>query len=198
MILSLLRRRPADPTITALYGAIVAQARAPGFYLDYGVPDTLEGRFDMIVLHVFLVTRRLKGEPDLAAVGQALFDRFCRDLDDNLREMGVSDLAVPRKMRDFAGAYYGRAQVYDRALADGGDALATALSRNVFAAGGLAPGSRRLADYMTVAAHMLDATTAAEFAAGDLHFPAPEAIAAVSTRLNQPTSSDGSTFIRQG
>src|SRR5262249_18838863 len=122
MIFRLFRRDPQAATIAALYGAIVAQARNPAFYLEYGVPDTPEGRFDMIVLHLALVCRRLGRAqgPDQAparSVSQAVFDMFCRDMDHNLREMGVSDIGVPKKMRKLGEAFYGRLDAYDRALA---------------------------------------------------------------------------------
>jgi hypothetical protein len=92
----------------------VAEARLPGFYRDYAVPDTVNGRFDLIVLHLALVLDRLAEEPALRTLGQGLFDRFWRDTDHNLREMGVDDLAVPRQMRGMGEAFYGRAQVYRR------------------------------------------------------------------------------------
>src|SRR5882724_9487190 len=88
-------RKPNAPTIDALYGAIVAQARLPVFYAGFGVPDTIEGRFDMVVLHLVLVLRRLRQGPRSAALAQGLFDAFCRDMDHNLRELGVGDLSVP-------------------------------------------------------------------------------------------------------
>jgi cytochrome b pre-mRNA-processing protein 3 len=110
MILGAFRRGDHSRNIPALYGAIVAQARSPVFYTHYGVSDSVEGRFELIVLHLMLVLRRLgagrvvasERGPSLgpgSAVGQRLFDVFCRDLDDNLREMGVGDLPVPRRMR---------------------------------------------------------------------------------------------------
>jgi len=90
--------------IDDLYGAIVAQSRRAAFYIGYGVPDTIEGRFDLIVLHVVLLLARLdRGGPSARDLGQNLFDLFCRDLDANLREMGVGDLAVPKRMQGFAG-----------------------------------------------------------------------------------------------
>ncbi len=127
-----------DPTIEAVYGMIVAQARSPSFYRDYGVPDTVSGRFDMIVLHLVLVLRRLRQaqpqpQANVPALGQQIFDRFCRDMDDNFREMGVGDLAVPKEMRRVAEAFYGRAAVYEAALAaDDRAALEAAVARNVF------------------------------------------------------------------
>src|ERR1700753_3128154 len=100
MILRLFRHTPRADTIASLYGTIVAQARAPAFYQSYGVPDTVNGRLEMIVLHTVLLLHRLNGEPeDTRELGQGVFDHFCRDMDENLREMGVGDLAVPKKMR---------------------------------------------------------------------------------------------------
>ena len=127
MILGAFRRGDHSRNIHGLYGAIVAQARSPVFYTHYGVSDSVEGRFELIVLHLMLVLRRLSAnwvaaserEPALgpgSAVGQRLFDVFCRDLDDNLREMGVGDLAVPRRMRQFGEAFYGRQAAYAAAL----------------------------------------------------------------------------------
>src|SRR5437667_12830184 len=85
MLFRLFRRNPRADTISALYGAIVAQARRESFYLGFGVPDTVEGRFDMIVLHLALFCRRLtrEGGP-VHALGQDVFDLFCRDMDHNL------------------------------------------------------------------------------------------------------------------
>ena len=86
-------------TIAALYGAIVAQARDPRFYESYEVPDTVLGRFDLIVLHLALVLRRLReGDAAMSGLAQGVFDAFCRDMDHNLREMGVSDQGVPLQM----------------------------------------------------------------------------------------------------
>src|SRR5688572_22981726 len=100
VMLSLFRRNKAKPTIERLYGAIVAQARNPTFYSTYGVPDTLDGRFDMLVLHVALFFRRTKSESDqVRALGQDVFDRFCSDMDRSLREIGFGDAGVPRQMR---------------------------------------------------------------------------------------------------
>ncbi|MBS0529878.1 MAG: ubiquinol-cytochrome C chaperone, partial [Proteobacteria bacterium] len=81
-------RTPSRDTIEAIYGMIVAQAREPLFYQALGVPDTVNGRFDMVLLHLWMVLRRLKSG-DGEGVSQALFDHFCSDMDANLREMGV-------------------------------------------------------------------------------------------------------------
>lgn len=120
-------------TIERLYGAIVAQARQPVFYRDLGVPDTVEGRFDFIVLHMHLVNTRLSAEGEAGvALGQELLDRFFEDMDASLREIGIGDLKVPKKMRTLAEAYLGRSASYGPAIA-GGDtaALSLAIARNV-------------------------------------------------------------------
>jgi cytochrome b pre-mRNA-processing protein 3 len=109
--------RPAVLAGRRLYAAGVAQARLPAFYADLGAADTVEGRFEVYTLHVALLLRRLKGQGAAAAeVGQALFDAYVRGLDDALREMGVGDLSVGKKMRRLGEAFYGRIKNYDEAL----------------------------------------------------------------------------------
>src|SRR3954470_6667893 len=144
------RRSGQTPSIDALYGMIVAQSRSRAFYLGYGVPDTVSGRLDMIVLHLVLLLRELPSENGGASpTGQHLFDRFCRDIDDNFREMGVGDLTVPKEMRRGAGGFYGRAKAYDGALEAGdASALGAAAARNVFGVAEPPLGARRLAAYM--------------------------------------------------
>ena len=135
----------------------------------YGVPDTVEGRFELIVLHLVLVLRRLGGDDERRSRGRSparlgrtsgssLFDTFCRDLDDNLREMGVGDLAVPREMRRFGEAFYGRQAAYGAALAAADEReLEKALARNIFGVAGVDDRAARLARYARAAAARLDA-----------------------------------------
>ncbi len=171
------RRSPQVATIDGLYGTIVAQARLPVFYTDYDVADTVEGRFEMLVLHQALTTRRLARDPVLSPIGAGLFDRFCRDLDHNLREMGISDLGVPKKMQRFAAAYFGRARAYDRALSSGHAAeCEAAIARNVFGEQTPGAGARRLAHYMWEAARTLDDCAASSLSRGELPFPDPATI----------------------
>jgi cytochrome b pre-mRNA-processing protein 3 len=184
MVMSLFQRR-RDPNIAALYGAIVAQARQPAFYNGYGVADTVDGRFDMLVLHLALVIRRLRARAsDRHDLAQALFDSFCTDMDRNLREMGVGDLAVPKRMRAMGEAFYGRAAAYDQALAATDDtALIAALCRNVFAgsAAGEAHGGR-LAAYVRRANAALAAQDIAALLNGDTRFPQPADLADMEVR----------------
>lgn len=178
MIFPLFRRSPRRDTISALYGMIVAQARLPVLYRDYAVPDTVNGRFDLIVLHLVLLLDRMGQDDRLRPLGQGVFDRFCQDMDDNLREMGIGDLAVPREMRHVAEAFYGREQAYLTALAAIGDAdLAATLRRNIYGGSASAP-AERLAAYVREAVRGLQAQDAADLAAARLSFPAPASVAA--------------------
>ncbi len=178
MILRIFRRQFHPGTIHTLYGAIVAQARRPEFYEEFGIADTVEGRFDMIVLHLAIVVRRFRREPQGAALGRALLDAFGRDMDHNLREMGVGDLTVPKQMKRMMEAFYGRARSYESALAgDDPVALEQALVRNVFA-GGEPRGAVWLAEYVRRAAGQLDTVDGGQFLRGLLAFPELHAILA--------------------
>lgn len=178
MIFPLFRRARRPDTISTLYGTIVAQARLPVFYREYGVADTVNGRFDLIVLHLALLLDRLGQEENLRELGQGVFDRFCRDMDHNLREMGVGDLAVPKEMRRMGEAFYGRAQAYREALAAAGDeALVATLRRNIYGGSPGAPAAR-LAAYMREAVRGLQAQGAADLAGGRVSFPEPAKVAA--------------------
>jgi len=130
----LFRARPARQWGAALYEAVTRQARQPAFYRELGAPDTVEGRFELYSLHVILLLIRLRGEPGAAAeVSQALFDAYLRALDDALREMGVGDLSVGKKMRKLGEAIYGRVKSYEQALGAPDADLDALLARTVFA-----------------------------------------------------------------
>jgi cytochrome b pre-mRNA-processing protein 3 len=182
MMFHLFRRTPPSHSIASLYGMIVAQARAAPFYRICRVPDTVNGRFEMVVLHTVLVVRRLESEPlPVRQIGQALFDRFCADMDGSLREMGIGDLAVPAKMRKIGEAFYGRQAAYEAALAAGDAApLVAALKRNVFGAGAetQAPtaglGAIGLAAYVRAAAAQLASQSGEALSRAELSFPDPE------------------------
>jgi cytochrome b pre-mRNA-processing protein 3 len=164
-------------SVDSLYGMIVAQARLPVFYGRFGVPDRVDGRFDILVLHIVLVMRRLAREPGQARnAGQLIFDRFCRDMDDNLREMGVGDLAVPREMRRMGSAFYGRQAAYEAALATAEDReLVDALARNIYSdASAKAVGAAGLAAYVKEVVRCLDACESAAVWRAQFSFPVPE------------------------
>ncbi len=117
-----------------LYSSLVEQARQPVFYVDFDVPDTLDGRFDMIVLHAALVLRRLKQDAEKTRdLSQALFDYMFDDFDQNLRELGIGDMGVGTRVKKMAKAFYGRLAAYDEGLSMDDDAsLIAAIERNLF------------------------------------------------------------------
>lgn len=149
----------------------MAAARRPAFYARWGVADTLDGRFDMIALHSYLVLDRLKGvEPRFR---QELVDEFFRDMDYSLRELGVGDLSVGKKVRKMAEVFYGRVAAYDAALAGEADALAAALGRNVFPDEPGAAGAAPLAAYVRDQRRHLAAQDAKAIAGGQVSFREP-------------------------
>lgn len=174
---NLFRSASTRRTIERLYGGIVAQSRRADFYTALGVPDTLEGRFEMVVLHTFLLCHRLKaGGAVERALSQDVFDAFVADMDRTLREIGVGDLSVPKKMKKIGAAFYGRAAAYDAALAESGDdALAQALARNILEQDGAAPTpqSAALARYVRNAVAELSRTPLGALADGTLQLSAP-------------------------
>lgn len=129
----LFHRSRRNETAQVLYDWVVSQARHPIFYTRFGVADTVDGRFDMIVLHAFLLLRRLSLEQKSTDLAQALFDVMFSDMDHNLREMGVSDLLVKGKIMDMVSAFYGRFAAYAEATAAQDNLLLVeALRRNVY------------------------------------------------------------------
>jgi cytochrome b pre-mRNA-processing protein 3 len=159
-------------TIEAIYGMIVTQAREPRFYRNLGVPDTVNGRFDLLLLHLWMVLRRLQTAAGGAKLSQALFDRFCDDMDGNLREMGVGDLTVPKRMQAFGEAFYGRSAAYDLALTDGQEALALALCKNILN-GEQLEHARQLASYVQTVRDELAALDDAAVERASWRFPSP-------------------------
>lgn len=128
-MLSLFKRR-SSPAIPALHDAVVAASRAESFYLSAGVPDTLDGRFGLLAVHAFLVMRNLRGRADNLA--QLLFDRIFSQLDLNLRELGVGDMGVGKRVRVMGEAFYGSLSAYEAALKQGDEALYKALCNNLY------------------------------------------------------------------
>jgi cytochrome b pre-mRNA-processing protein 3 len=163
----------------AIYHELVNQARIALFYRDLGVPDTPEGRFEMVGLHVALVVRRLKreGQPG-RALGQELFDVMFADIDESLRRIGIGDLAVGKQVRRLAGNFYARLKAMDEVFATGSDgALRAMLLTNVYH-GGVPPSERELdglVRYLIDADAALRAQPGASLLAGRLAFVPPQA-----------------------
>lgn len=167
MIFGWFRNRANEDAAAATYAGIVGAARQPKLFSEIGVPDTLEGRYEVLVIHLFLFLYRLKDESDdVRRHSQRVFDVMFRDLDRSLREMGVGDLTVPKKIKKLASAFYGRTAAYDAAItACDGVELEVAVLRNVFG-GDLAqaPAARQLAGYMLASCETLKAQPVAEAA----------------------------------
>ena len=167
--------RPEKAAGQALYASAARQARAPGFYAALGARDTGEGRFELYTLHVALLVLRLKGQGQAAAdTSQALFDAYVRALDDGLREMGVGDLVVGKRMRKLGEAFYGRARSYEEALAAMPDrsSLKALLQRTVLPGAGNAEASA-LASYVDTAVATLQGQPVDELLRGEARWPAP-------------------------
>ncbi len=176
MISRLFRRQPGAEAARQLYETAVAQGRLPLFYTRLGVPDSVDGRFDLIALHVWLLQRRLlrAGEP-AAAVGQQLAETFFVDMDLSLREMGAADIGVGRRVKRMIEGFTGRALAYDAALVAGPEALAAALGRNLYGGRPVAPESvTAIARYLLAADSSLAGQGDAAAIAGGLVFPVPE------------------------
>jgi cytochrome b pre-mRNA-processing protein 3 len=135
-----------------LLATVVTMSRRAWFFGENQVPDTLEGRFEVLTLHAALALIRLRKDPAAANVAQAFTDRLFRHLDAGLREAGTGDLTVPKRMRGMAGSFYGRLEAYARALENAGEgSLAAAIARNVFGVDGQ-PFAAQLALYVANAA----------------------------------------------
>ena len=173
-------RSRKDDTPYALYGALVDQARNPIFYTDMGVPDTAEGRFEMVALHVHLALRRLRAGGEAGKeLGQKIFDLMFDDMDQTLREMGVGDLSVGKKIKALASSFYGRMQAYDEGLADlDGGKLEAALRRNVIPDSAAADANAAaLAGYVRETDDELSAQPIEEMIAGRGIFTLPRPLA---------------------
>jgi cytochrome b pre-mRNA-processing protein 3 len=159
--------------VEALYEQIVAAARQPFPYSAWQVPDTPLGRFEMLSLVMFLFLRRVRGEDGaMRDVAQLLTDEFFRDVEHSIRELGIGDLGVPKRMKKLARMFYGRVASYGEAL-DGEDAaaLAEALRRNVRPDSPTWPQAASLAGHATRIAEALQGQRVADFAAGKVAFP---------------------------
>jgi cytochrome b pre-mRNA-processing protein 3 len=157
-----------------IYGAIVTQARRPDFYAALGVPDTPAGRYDMVVLHLFLVLERLRTARDTSPLSRMLVEAFIADMDDSLRELATGDLSVPKKVRRAATGLYERSMAYRSALeAEDDAALTAALAEHAYAGTGESAQARSLARYVNSAASALSAAKATEILAAQFAFPDP-------------------------
>jgi cytochrome b pre-mRNA-processing protein 3 len=169
MLKQLFARKPVDPT-DALYAEIVAAARQPRFYAQWGVPDTIDGRFDMLALHMFLVLDRLhRAGEGYSEFTQLLTNRFFAEMDAALREVGVGDLVVGKKVRKMAEAFYGRVTAYRAGLREDGDTLRDAIARNIYA-GTDASHAQALANWVRAVRTSLQDQEPAAMTRGEVRF----------------------------
>ncbi len=175
MLKRLFKKDPLEEPTQALYSRIVEQARQPAFYRNNGVPDSLDGRFELVILHVFLVLHRLKQtDTDTTDLSQHLFDILFQDMDQCLREIGVGDTGVSIRIKRMVEGFYGRVQAYETGLTDSDEALEAALTRNLY--GTVTPRAEDLqamTGYLRREAAALAGQTAAELEAGRVEFGAP-------------------------
>lgn len=165
--------KEGDDSPYLLYRQLVERARQPVFYLDFGVPDTVEGRFEMISLHAILTMRRLKHEsPEAKAFGQKVFDVMFDDMDQAMREMGVSDLRVGKKIRALLESFFGRIAAYEDGLKSADDTmLREVLARNIYGeAGGSANQLTALVAYLRNSLAMLEAQSVDQIMGGAIEF----------------------------
>lgn len=173
MIFGLFRKSTATEAVYAVYSAIVAQSRRPVFYAEWGVPDTVTGRFDMICLHLAMLFRRLRSErKDVTEFSQAVFDLFFRDMDRSLREMGAGDLGVPKKIQKMGNIFYGLLASLNEAMNENDHPRVEAvLNRNIYD-GAANPGAAPLTEYLfteydRLAQQPLEAIVAGRLALGE-------------------------------
>jgi len=162
-----LRRKAGD-----IYGAVVTQARQPAFYAKLGIPDTPIGRYDMVVLHLFLLLERLRGEGASAdTLQRLLLETFVADMDDSLRELGTGDVVVGKKVRRAAAGFYERARDYRAALEEGDGALGQALVRHGLAREAAAQEIVALCAYIRATTAVLQKLDGENIQAARLAFP---------------------------
>lgn len=177
-LLGFLRRRRHERPGYMLYTEAVRRARDPALYTTLGVPDTMDGRFDLVGLHVALLVNRLHAAPPPGKqLAQAVFDAMFADMDRTLRELGVGDMSVARRNKEMWEAFHGRAMAYEAALADpDAAALPAVLARNVWRDQAPPGAPETLAAAVRAHHAALAAEPMEAFAAGEAHFA--EAVAA--------------------
>lgn len=163
--------KPTLPGVDATYIALVRQARNPFFYADLGVPDSIDGRFEMIVLHLFLIQHRLLNTPEQSEFARSLSEAFFDDMDRSIREFGVADTGVGKRIKAMGKAYNGRLQMYEAGLSDR-EAMRAALARNLYGtvAEGRVEQLDAIADYMAENVAALAAAPLADVVGGAYDF----------------------------
>jgi cytochrome b pre-mRNA-processing protein 3 len=172
MIFFSARKQSDRAAAERIYAACVAGSRRPALYREYGVPDTLQGRFEMLALHLFVVLNRLMHDPgDDPPLAQLVAECFVADMDSAFREMGMGDVTVPKRMNTLYRSFAGRVSAYRKALTEGEEALVAAIARNVFPDGPSDRYAAALARYLLAAVQDMRAAQLPEIRAGNVPFP---------------------------
>jgi cytochrome b pre-mRNA-processing protein 3 len=169
------QKRNNQAIVERQYSALTSAARTPAFYIDMNAPDTVMGRFEMLTIMLILYFRRTaRSERSGQEIAQNIIDAFFEDVDHSIRELGVGDPGVPKRMKKLASMYYGRLESYAGAL-DKGDreALAAALARNLHPEVAPAPDMQALADWMFSAEQALGSVAEAEIETGSARIAVP-------------------------
>lgn len=171
-------RRRQSKAVETLYRKLVDISRRPEFYARLGVADSIEGRFEMLVLHCGLVVAELdKSDSDMKACGLALAEGFFADMDRSLREIGITDIGVPKKMKKLAEAFYGRLSSYQDALNNGDRAkLAAAVERNIYSGTAGEALTMAMAGYIEASAASLAMADKELVLSGAFIWPEPPAV----------------------
>ncbi len=168
-------RKVRKEAAARLYEMVAVQSRSPVFYERLGVADTIDGRYDLLMLHIFLIMDRLNMlGPEAVKLSQDVFDKTFRTVELHLREMGIGDLGIPKHIKKMMKAFNGRAHSYHEALAaHNADALQLALTRNVYRTEGesIPPGVFELTDYVLSTRHGFEAMGLDQFESGQIWFP---------------------------
>lgn len=152
-----------------LYAEIVERSRRPVLFTRHGLPDTVMGRFESLSIHVFLFLARCRDDREVKPLAQDLVDRFVTDVEDSIREIGIGDIAVPKRMRKLAGMFYERVAAYDPPLsASDAPGLAAVLAKHALPKGAAADEAMGLAEYMMDSNSELARTPTADILAGRL------------------------------
>ncbi len=176
MIFGLFKKKNQNHAIIdRQYSTLTSMARVPFFYSDLDVPDTVMGRFEMLSIVMILFFRRTaKSDSSGQELAQEIVDAFFQDIDHSIRELGIGDQSVPKRMKKLAGMFYGRVETYAAALeGKDGEALATALRRNIYPKAEDAPAMRGLADWMISAEAALAGISEDEISRGHAVLPMP-------------------------
>ena len=173
--------RANQEIVERLHRAVMQAARHPQLFVEGGVPDTLEGRFDCLILHIVLVLRRLKALPTLSQesandLAADLVDRLFAGFDQALREIGVGDVTIPKRMKTMASAFAGRAKAYEQAFLGNQEALGEVLARNLVTKPLDAAQMRFWSHYIAACSDRLDMFDFAGLTSAATVFPEPEAV----------------------